>query len=77
MKAQTRTKLALFGGAAALVLAVGGGGIASASSTTTTAGTTIPAATVTPAPPTPGVHIATLASFYVPRTCVPEPCPRP
>jgi hypothetical protein len=77
MKAQTRTKLALFGGVAALAIAVSGAGIATASSTTTTAGTTIPAATVTPAPPTPGVHIATLASFYVPPTCTPAPCRRP
>jgi hypothetical protein len=74
MKAQTRSKLALFGGVAAVVIAVSGAGIATASSTTTMSGTTIPAATVTPAP---GVHIATLASFYVPPTCTPAPCRRP
>jgi hypothetical protein len=50
MKAQTRTRLALFGGTAALVIAVGGVGIAPASGITTTS----PSESVTQAPPAPG-----------------------
>jgi hypothetical protein len=78
MKAQTRTKLALFGGTAALVIAVGGAGIATASSTITAASPTSPQATATQAPPAPaastaradagqpasgGVHIAQLTGY--------------
>jgi len=58
MKAQTRTKLALFGGTAALVIAVGGAGIATASSTTTAASPTSPHATATQAPPAPAASTA-------------------
>jgi hypothetical protein len=57
MKAQTRTKLALFGGVAALAIAVSGAGIATASSTTTTAGiivTPAPAPTAAPKGPATG-----------------------
>lgn len=49
MKSQTKTAIALFGGAATLVLAVGFGGSELASSPTTPIAT--PASSVTPPPP--------------------------
>jgi len=49
MKSQTKTAIALFGGAATLVLAVGFGGSELASSTTTPIAT--PTSSVMPAPP--------------------------
>lgn len=52
MKSQTKTTIALFGGAAALLLAVGFGRGELASSTTTPIAT--PTSTVTPAPATAG-----------------------
>jgi hypothetical protein len=68
MKSQTKMAIKMFGGAAAVAVAVGLGGVGvnAAGSNPTASGSSTGSGS--------GVHIATLDSFYVPRTCTPAPC---
>jgi hypothetical protein len=81
MKSQTKMAIKVFGGAAAVAVAVGLGGVgvnaAGSNPTTEHASSSVIPATAASGSSIgsgPGVHIATLATFYVPRTCTPSPC---
>lgn len=64
MKSQTKTAIALFGGAAALVLVVGFGGSELASNTTTPIAT--PTSSVAPAPPATAGPAQSTSDFAAP-----------
>jgi hypothetical protein len=96
MKSQTKMAIKVFGGAAAVAVAIGLGGVG-VNGTGSNPTTEHPSSSVIPATAASGsstgsgsgVHSATLADFYAPRTCVvqhrsantgqvwytPEPCP--